>query len=386
MKSLFRGTLMMSVLGGPILASSGTTSDWLGLDEELNSLASTVNLQGNEPNFGALLRTAVLNTGDFGTTEDVLGVSLEDAKLWADGSLGDWNWRVMYDFANRTQNAAGYEVADWTDIGFGFPEPTYVGALQDAYASWNINETLTLTLGQFRAPTTRSMWVATENMLFQRRSALGQWGYLFDEGVMLSGQYESNFAWWISAQNGADGLDDDLRLNARAQYTFGSWNQSAEGAWVETDEFEGTVGIFVGDDGDADGAGTAGIDGGYMGVDFTGNVGRFSFSGEFANLDNGSAGNYGFVNGGATFTDDASPWAAAVSYMLSPEEWEIGARYENLDDTADTTLLTLGLNYYMTGHNSKVQLNFLQADSDAPSIDGSLISLGLTLGLEGYDA
>ena len=122
MTTFLRGATALVALGGPLWASSGTTSDWLGLDEELNSLASTVTLQGNEPNFGGLLRTNVLWSDDFngGTpgAEDLLGADITDAKLWAQGDVGEIGWRVMMDFANFGESApgAGDEVTYLADL------------------------------------------------------------------------------------------------------------------------------------------------------------------------------------------------------------------------------------------------------------------------------
>jgi hypothetical protein len=38
----------------------------------------------------------------------------------------------------------------------------------------------------------------------------------------------------------------------------------------------------------------------------------------------------------------------------------------------------------VAGHNAKWQLNYTDVSSDGANLEGSLISLGLTLGLEGY--
>ncbi len=394
MKTFLSGAIFLSAFGGPLLAN-GATSDWLGLDEELNSLASAVTLQGSEPSFGALLRANVLMTSDFNGggpgSEDILGFDLEDAKLWAKGDLGDFSWRIMFDFANEESGTPGGGAATaegksyLTDLANANSSSSYAAALQDAYATWDLNEMLTLTFGRFRAPTTRSMWISSDQLLFLHRSLLGEFGYTFDEGVMLSGTYESNFSWHVSAQNGGDGLEDDLRLNGRAEYAFGMPAPMTEGAWVNTDEIEATVGVFIGDDGDPSGTGGSGIDGGYYGLDVTANMGQLAFYGELANLDNGVAAGFGALNG-TSYSDDATPWSAAVSYMLSPEEWEVALRYEDLDDASNTNVLTLGANYYMTGHNAKWQLNVITVDSDSNALDGTLFGLGLTLGLEGYDA
>ena len=389
MKTFLRGAMTLTVLGSPLWANSGTTSDWLGLDEELNSLASAVSLQGDEPRFGALLRTYLAQTGDFndplsgGSGEDILGVKLQDAKLWANGDLGEFGWRIMFDFANNSSGLFNDETFWLANLNDSLSSGSLEAALQDAYATWNINEYLDLTLGRFRAPTTRSMWVASDQLLFLHRTAIGELGYFFHEGVMLSGEYESNFRWWASAQNGLDGTEDDLRWNGRAEYTFtGQDAPFQEGAWVHTDEAETTVGVFIGDEGEAD-------DGLYLGGDVTANFGQFSFYGEVVDFDDswgGILGDFYFGDPLAYDSSGATPWSATVSYMLSPEEWEAAVRYEEFDDLNDSNAVSLGVNYYMQGHNAKWQLNWVNVSSDANQFEGSLLALGLTLGLEGYDA
>jgi hypothetical protein len=258
-----------------------------------------------------------------------------------------------------------------------------VGLLQDAYATWDINEFLTLTFGRFRAPTTRSMWVSTDQLVFLHRTALGEFGYQFNEGVMLSGDYESQFRWYASAQNGVDSLEDDLRWNLRGEYMLTEEGLLQEGAYTPTNDLAASFGVFVGDEGGV----VTGTDGMYYGADVALNVEQFSFYGEVGSFDDGIAtlaGDfYGLAYGAG---DSATLWSATASYMLSPEEWEAAVRFEDFDDLADTTALSVGVNYYMQGHNAKWQLNWVNVSSDANPVEGSLIALGLTVGLEGYDA
>ncbi len=383
MTTFLRGATALVALGGPLWASSGTTSDWLGLDEELNSLASTVTLQGNEPNFGGLLRTNVLWSDDFngGTpgAEDLLGADITDAKLWAQGDVGEIGWRVMMDFANFGESApgAGDEVTYLADLFAGSPGAEYSAQLQDAYATWNLSESLTLTFGRFRAPTTRSMWVPSEQLLFQNRSLLGEFGYQFNEGVMLSGSYESNLSWWLSAQNGIDGLEDDLSFNGRVEYALGMPAPTFEGAFLSTNEIEATIGVFYGDEGQL-GSGS------YLGGDLTANMGSLSFYGELTDFDDDWAPVLGSRFGSVFDAGGATPWSVTLSLMLQPETWEIAARYEELDDLGDTRLLTLGANYYLTGHNAKAQFNVIDISSDVDAQEGTIFGLGLVVGLEGY--
>jgi Phosphate-selective porin O and P len=392
----------------PSLASNGTptngtdvtaataaapASDWLGLSGELNGLTSTLQDQMGPTTVGGLIRGAVYNTGDFAATggDDILGALLDDAKLFAKGSLGDFDWRIMFDFA--TPGGGAFSPFGGPSLPSNYT-PTWLGAavsglesdssanLQEAYGTWNFSEEIGLSFGRFRAHRSFSNTVYSEQLLFQHRTLIGETGYRFDEGVELHGQYGGPLTWFIAAQNGVDGLTEDFELIGRVEWAFGAGASNGEGAIVApggnqtADEFNGAVGATYGDEG-------AASDGSYYGVDFVGRVSGFFFNAEFFQYDDDWAGILGPTLG-TTFTEGPAFYSGTVGYLLPDDHWELAARYQDLDDAADTTVLSLGVNYYVTGHNAKWQLNYSDVSSDSSSVEGSLISLGLTLGLEGY--
>jgi hypothetical protein len=71
-----------------------------------------------------------------------------------------------------------------------------------------------------------------------------------------------------------------------------------------------------------------------------------------------------------------TPFSAQVGFMLVPDQWEAALRYEDLDTTTDTTVITAGINYYMSGHDAKWQLNYSTTDDDVVDLDW--FALGLT--------
>ena len=55
--------------------------------------------------------------------------------------------------------------------------------------------------------------------------------------------------------------------------------------------------------------------------------------------------------------------------------WEIGLRYQDLDDAANTDAIDVGANYYVDGHNMKYIINWTSIGSDMGDID--LIRIGV---------
>jgi hypothetical protein len=360
-------------------SAAAPTSDWLGLSGELNGLSATLQDQMGPTTVGGLIRAQIQQSGDFfnGNTlnEDTLGTVLDDAKIFAKGSLGDFDWRVMMDFAEVLQPT-------WLGALASGYSPSYSADLQEAYGTWNFSETIGLSFGQFRAHRSFSSTVYSEQLLFQNRTLIGELGYRFDAGVQLHGNYGGPLSWYISAQNGADEEQDDQELLGRVEYAFGAGAGHGEGGIVapggnqSADEFNGAIGATYGDEGEVS-------DGSYYGIDFVGRVSGFFINGEYFSYDDDWAGALGPALG-TTYTEGPAFFSATVGYLLPDDHWEVAARFQDLDDTNDTTALSLGVNYYVAGHNAKWQLNFTDVSSDSANTEGTLISLGLTLGLEGY--
>ena len=365
MKSSLTGSLAVVALASQAFAGGETNSEWLGLDQELHALSSNISLDNHEgPEFGVLLRASLISGDDF--TADTLGVNGNDASLWAQGSLGDFSWRMS---ANAYGQAALLNNLQTTNNGGAL-------ALEDAYVSMALNENLDLTMGRFVAPSFQSgTWGNQDGLLFINRTNLGAFGYQWDNGVQLSGDYSDGLSWAIAAMNGADGNTDELDLRGRLEYAMGEQVGNHEGGLGYGDDLSAVIGLTYGDEGAAD-------DGSWFGLDVTARVAGFSFHAEMADFDDDWAavftGNNFF---GTSYTDGGpSPYSATVGYCIPDTDFEVALRYEDLDDDAETTVMTFGANMYMDGHNGKWQLNFVQADSDDDAIDGSAILLGLTVG------
>ena len=60
------------------------------------------------------------------------------------------------------------------------------------------------------------------------------------------------------------------------------------------------------------------------------------------------------------------------------ESWELGIRYQDLDDTNSTDVMDIGANYYVDGHAMKYIINWTSVGSDAGDTD--LIRIGFNAG------
>jgi hypothetical protein len=55
--------------------------------------------------------------------------------------------------------------------------------------------------------------------------------------------------------------------------------------------------------------------------------------------------------------------------------WELGVRFQDFDDSQDTSVVDFGANYYANGHDYKYIINWSSVSSDAGDVD--LITLGV---------
>ena len=216
-------------------------------------------------------------------------------------------------------------------------------------------------LGQFRPPFMWSSQVDEDKFLLLSRTVNGAIWASRDNGVMLNGTFEQ-IGWYVAAQNGADSVGDDLAFTGRVDFdALGAGIGLQEGAYNAADESTLTVGVAFHDDG-------ALSDGTAIGADGVYTMGAFSAHAEIVDYD-------------ADFSvvGDTTPFSVTASYMVSPDEYEIAVRFEDADDSADTSRITLGVNRYITGHDAKWGINYTTTDSDSAILEVDVVSVGLTL-------
>jgi hypothetical protein len=364
MIKILNTALALAAVGS--LAFAGTTgSDWTGLDKDMSLATADSHMKGG-PSMGALIRSSLDFSGDDGYTigvdeEDLQGITFQNAVLWAQGDIGNFWWRLSFDFASGSgipDNGAGDGIGG--------------ASLEDAYAKWSCNDQISVTMGQFKAPVSRSNSISDGSLMFIDRTLVGQVFDSYDPGLMVGGSFEQ-FCWDVALQNGADGASEDFAMSARGEYAFNGGAGCCEGGYGKKDGTTGSIGLGYWNDSDDL------VDGSVVVVDGSVSFSRFTVMAEFANFDEEVAPGLPY----GSYTDDASVWALGVSYMLQPEEWEVAVRMQDCDDDDDSSIITAGLNWYHGGHNAKWQLNVSDYSSDVSAAEGTLIQVGLTLGCLG---
>lgn len=355
----FVTTALTLAATGVVTHASGD-SEWLELDREIGSLASSLSTQGGGVDIGALIRSSYafndddLNEAAFG--DDTSGFALDDVDVWLEGEVGDFDWRVSM------------------DLDFN------VAVLEDAYVGWSCGEQFDARLGQFKPRVFRSASIDPEHHFFQERTILGSAFDFWDEGIGFMGIYDP-ISWYVSLLNGSNGFLSDHFYSARVEWSFGDGAGVGESSMGAGDEAAGTVGVaYAGDDT------MAGSDTTLYGVDFAGTFGQIGVFAEVANLDDDlflftSADVWTLPpSGGAIpvwLTGDSTPWDATVTYAIN-EEFEAAVRFQNLDNDDDTTLLSLGLNWYQAGDMAKWHVSYNDISTDFE--DGSAIIAGVSVG------
>lgn len=360
MNKFITTALTCTALVGASSAEPAGDSDWLELDREINGLASKLTTQSST-RISALLRGYYHHTDDdlfIGMGDDISGFGLNDVDLGFAGEVGDYAWRVSVDLDGDGSGAGGPNAAE----------------LEDAYLSWSITEQFDAMIGNFKPRILNSGSVHPGNQLFVDRTVLGTALDWWDTGVGVSGAYDT-ISWFFSLVNGSNASESDHFWAFRVEYALGAGVGDYEGAYGGGDDFNATAGFaYFQDD-------TFGSDNKGYAVDFWGQQGPLGFGAEVASLDDGATASpsddYMTLPAGTFLDADSTPWDFTVSYLLN-DEFEVAARYENLDDTDDTTVITLGVNWYQAGHGSKWQVNVSDVDNDVD--DGMIITAGWSVG------
>jgi hypothetical protein len=363
MNKFVTSALALTVVA-PLVQAGTEDGEWLELDREISSLAAPVMTpaQGGI-NWSALIRVGYAYSDDdiaIVGGENLLGAEFDDIDIAASGQVADYTWRISGDF-------------DFGDL-----------TLEDAYVTWQCGEYFSFLFGNHKASSLRSAGLSPENLLFQNRTAIGSVFDSWDNGIKAYGSFEDVFKYYASVTNGANGSASDQRYSVRLEYLLGEGAGGAEGALGASDEFAGTIGAFYANADDL--SGTDGDDQ-LMGLDIWGTMGPIGFGGEVLSIDDGIAAttDEDFLAGPAfvVFDADSTPWDATASYLVN-EEIEVGARYESVDNDDDTSLITVGVNWYQSGHNAKWQASVVDIDSDTDAFEGTIWQVGVVVGSSGY--
>jgi hypothetical protein len=349
MKKLVISAVALS-LAGTTAAANG--DDWATLDQEVDALASSLNLEGeNGPSIGGYIIVDYSSSGDITVGDgDLGGFSVPNARIHATGKQGVFSYKVQADFQSST-------------------------LLKDGYVKFNLggegSSAVNGQLGQFKAPVARNGLLSASNLFFRNRTASGEVWASRQAGAMFSGAFDI-IDWALAIQNGTDGAADDYLISARlSANVFGEGLGSVEGAAGADDSPSGAIGLAFYDDGAVD-------DGSGFLADFNVAASTYSFGVEFHSIGEGAAGvsNFGKSStfGPNGLESDTSPISIQGTYMFSPDTAEVGIRFQDLDNTAGGEVIEFGVNRYWAGHKAKAGIFYEDYTDDA---DGDVTVLGI---------
>jgi hypothetical protein len=375
MNKFVTSALALAAAGSLSYADPGD-NEWLELDSEINSLASTLQPSSQDGMGWAFLMRFSYNFSSDDIAEDasgndVSGFSFQDVDLAFWGSVAEYGYRVSMDIASDG-NSGGPDV-DFT--------------LEDAYGYWDCGGYVTAKAGQFKPQSFRSASMDPENMLFIDRTALGASFDFWDPGIQTHGTYEA-FSYWASVQNGGNGQESDHLYVVRVEWAFNAGAGAANGAMGGNDELNLTAGAMYAQE---DAGATGSNENDVVGLDVAGNFSSFGFYGEVAHLGDdatlSTGSDFGIGTIGANgfplvFSTDSTPYAIMASFLVNPE-WEIAARYQDLDNSSnggqDNDIVSVAVVWYRSGNNAKWTAQWSDYGGDN-GIDGSTFQIGLTLG------
>jgi len=351
----------------PLSFAGSETKDWSGLDREIENLGASLTAAG--PGFAVSgfvrSRFAWSSDQDFGAAagdQDLTGFNVDNARVYFSGNAGDYGVFISADGA------------------------TGGAALLDAFGTFPIFEQVKGQMGQFKIPFLWSSLVDDNNLLFLDRSYNGQIFDSRDIGIQVSGAWEQ-LSWWLALQNGIDGVAEDFQWTARVQFNaLGAGTGMQEGAYGASEDSNLTVGVAYTDEG-ADN--TLGPVGSAVALDVGFASGPFSVHGEIVDFDDdrmpvpGLSGSTGVMGpaGFSTTTGSETPWSVMVGYMITPNEYEIAGRWQDMDDGDNGDEWGIAVNRYVQGHNAKWTLQYTSFSSDDTTIEADTIALGLCVGV-----
>lgn len=346
--------LLQSALSSAGEGEDGARADpWAGLDRALTTLASAP-----EPgpfSRGLLLRPFFTSSPDeakaMSDDESISGFTFEDVDLYFAYREGDIGWRVS------------------ADLGEGDVE------LEDAYASWQYLDWLTLSAGQFKPRVVRSGSVPAGELLFRERTFLGAAFDGWDDGFELGGHYDQ-WDYWLALTDGSNGSESDHFTSARGEWAlYDAAFEDREGARGSPDHLRVLLGASWFLD-----AALSNSDANGWGADLAVTFGPYALHGEFADLGEEFAREIDVFNGYLITLQDGKPLSVTFSRRVA-RDGEVGLRFQRADDVDDTTAFGVGANWSPGGGPARFVADLELVDGETR--DFSLFSLGLVLGSSG---
>jgi hypothetical protein len=349
--------MALSITGAAAMAGG---DDWADLDRAVAELTASLDQAPQGPRVSGYIISQYVASSDITAGGgDISGFRLPNARVAVEGSVGNYDYKVQYNFADNT--------------------------IKDIWARFVIADGVNGMLGNYKSPVLLDGLTSTSKLFFFDRSVTSKMWSGRDLGFQLYGGFdEDTVDWFISMQNGADGTADDYLFTGRAQFNlFGDVFKDqrfkgVEGAQNGTEDVSGTFAVSAFDDGGVE-------DGNGFAAEAHLKTNVYSIGAEMLDLGDGVSGATdpegdalnGFVNNyyalgdfaGLSLEDNSTPFSIQGTYMISASEgnitgWEVGGRYQDFDDTANDTIMEIGLRRYLNGHGLKWGVFYLTTDSD----------------------
>jgi len=419
MKRFVLGALAVSAAS--TLGNASESEDWAGLDRELETLRATMaaSQSGSAVGASGFIRSSYLwskdarggNPPGSASASPLSGFSLDNVRLNLSATVDEFDVFVQLEASSKPAfNGAAPAGSGYPGFGgFAPATPVQIGGavgnrlattrvgtgfgpivVLDAYASWNIQDEIKLTVGQFRAPVVRGALKDEDSLFFLERSANDFLWATRDQGAMLSGQV-GIVSYAAGVQNGGmhpstdptdgtagagDGVGDELAYFGRVDVNIlGDGPGKVEGALGASEDLSISVGAsYFKDESVKDSIAWA--------TDLIATFDFLSVSSQFMAVDDAYTASQ----------DSEFLWNVAGTVMIVPDKWEVGIRFEEFDDAfapasmsgarASANQVTFGVNHYINGtHNAKVSANYshVHARSRALIDETDLFAVGLTL-------
>lgn len=348
MKKLVSSALALSVLTGGVIASD---NEWTTLDHEIEALSSSISLDGG-PNIGGRIRTLYASSSDVMKGANSLGdFDVKQARLYVTGERAGYGYKLQVDFASSN-------------------------ILLDAYVDFPVGGQVQGRFGQFKPGFSRSGLISSGKIFFIDRNIIGGlWGDR-SEGIMFSGNFEA-FAWWLTITDGSDANGDEYLITGKAAFdVMGDGAAGNEGAYGGSEAPSATAAIaFYDDGGTNDNTGTL--------IEFHGGTNMYSFGVDLLSIGDALAPTNGSVSmspfAGA-LQADSTPMSIAGTYMLSPDKWQLGIRYQDYDNTASDTKLDIAAVNHIDGDAVKWTFQISTTSSDVTANEMDWMAIQLQLG------
>ncbi|QDU66892.1 porin [Engelhardtia mirabilis] len=270
-------------------------------------------------------------------------VRLDDARLSINGGLVD-----------------AFEFQFTLDGGDAGSQPEGELELLEGYGDFPIGERHSIRFGQFKQPFLRGALTPKASLTFFDRSAVALGANGYDLGVRADGHYEL-LDLTFALQNGGDDGGNESLATARAElHPLGGGVPLTQSMFGDTGEARLSFGLAFSDDSSIDRGSSWALDAAWR-------ANNWQLLGEYVSNDED--------------VGDNNPFALTMTHMLFSEEWEFGARFQDLDDVGGSQVYSLVLRRYFLRGRVSAHLQADYADSNDVEVEGTRGLLGLTVNL-----